>query len=270
MSGIGAVIKKIWQHPLAKGVNVDQATSIETHHLILRSKPLLRRNYLRWYRECLPAHTETRRLPGEVIEIGCGAGFLEEVIPDVVKTDVVDSPYASRVVDAMHMDYPDKSLKCIFLIGVLHHMPQPADFLKEAERCLVSGGRIVMVEPNNSFLQRFLTRYLDHYEFFDDTIKEWINGSAGRMENANLALPWVMFVRDRVRFEKEFPSLKIKNIRYHTFISYIVTGGMTYRSFLPGFSAPLVDGIETIASPFMKKLGTGMTIDLIKASQHPV
>lgn len=122
-----------------------------------------------------------------------------------------------------------------------------------------------MVEPSNNFLQRFVVRYFDHYEYFDDTIEDWVNGSVtGRMTQANMALPWVIFVRDRARFQKEFPTLKIKEIRYHTFLSYAITGGMTCRSFLPSFAAPLIDGIETLARPIMEKVGTQMTIDIVK------
>lgn len=263
-SWFGSFLKKVWQHPLAREIDVDRLDTIKTHRQILQSKPLLYRHYLRWYQECLPAFEETKDLPGDVVEIGCGAGFLEKVIPNLIKTDVVANPYASKVMDAMKLDFGDETLRCIFLMGVLHHVSFPVRFLHEAERCLVPGGRLVMVEGNNNFLQRFLLRHLDHYEYFDDTVEDWINGSTGRMANANTALPWVIFVRDRTRFEREFPALKIKKIRYHTFLSYVVTGGMTYRSFLPSFAAPLVDGIEKLTSPFMEKLGTGMTIDIVK------
>lgn len=257
-------IKKNWQHPLAREIEIDGADAVTIHRQMLESKPLLKRNYVRWYRECLPAYEQTKNLPGDVIEIGSGAGFLEEIIPNLIKTDVVASPYVSKVMDATSLSYGNETLRCIFLIGVLHHIPLPAKFLKEAERCLVPGGRLVVVEPNNSFLQKFLTKNLDHYEYFDDTIQDWINGSTGRMSSANLALPWVIFRRDEVRFKKEFPLLQIKKIRYHTFLSYIVTGGMTYRSFLPGFAGPLVDLVEWLMSPWMKFLGTGMTVDLEK------
>lgn len=263
-SQLGTLIKKVWQHPLAKEIDVDGADAIEVHRRIFLVKPLLYRHFLKLYRECLPAVEETKHLSGEMIEIGSGAGFLEQVIPGLVKTDVSPNPYASRVVDAMKLDFGDESLRCIFLMGVLHHIPLPARFLKEAERCLVPGGRLVMVEPNNNLLHRFLTRYLDHYEYFDDQIEDWVNGSSGRMTNANLALPWIIFFRDRARFEREFPLLKMNPVRYHTFLSYVVTGGMTYRAFLPSFVGPLIDGIEWLASPFMEKLGIAMTIDLVK------
>ena len=219
---------------------------------------------MKWYRDFLKAFEETKGLAGEVIEIGSGAGFLEKVIPGLIKTDVIPNPYAHKVTDAAKLDFGDKSLRCIFLMGVLHHVSFPDRFLEEAQRCLVPGGHLVMMEPNNNFLLRFLSRFLGHYEYFDDQIEDWVNGSTGRMTNANLALPWVIFVRDRARFEKKFPSLKINHIKCHTFLSYLVTGGMTYRSFLPSFTAPLIDGVEFLARPFMKKLGTAMTIDIVK------
>lgn len=258
------LLKRVLQHPLTRGIDVDAANSIEIHRRMIESKPLLYKHYLRWYRECCPAFEETRNLDGDVVEIGCGAGFLERMIPGLIKTDIAPNPFASRVVDAMKLDFPDESLKAVFVISVLHHIPLPGRFLHEAARCLKPGGRLVMLEPSNNFLQRLLTRYFEHYEYFDDTIKDWVNGGDGRMTNANMALPWVIFVRDRARFEREYPSLEIKAIRHHTFFSYIVTGGMTYRSFLPSFASPLIDFVETLARPFMAKIGTMMTIDVVK------
>lgn len=265
-SQIGTLIKKVWQHPLTRGIDIDDGIrTLEVHRQLIRSKPLLRHQYLRWYRECLPAFEETKHLGGDLVEIGCGAGFLEDFMPGLVKTDVVANPFASKVVDAMKLDFPDESLRTVFLLGVLHHIPFPRRFFAEAQRCLKPGGRIVMMEPTNNFVERFLTRYLDHYEYFDDAVEDWVNVSRNRMSQANLALPWVIFIRDRARFEKEFPLLKINAIRYHTFLSYVVSGGMTYRSFLPSFATPLVDLIEYLTRPFMKNIGTMMTIDLAKS-----
>ena len=92
----GAAIKKIWQHPLAKEIQINGADAISIHHRILKTKPLLRRNYQRWYEECLPAYRETENLKGDVIEIGSGAGFLEEFIPNLIKTDVVANPFVTE------------------------------------------------------------------------------------------------------------------------------------------------------------------------------
>ncbi len=261
---LGPMVKTLMQHPLVKSLDVDAEDTIAAHRRMIEAKPLLYRHYVRWYRECLPAYVETKALEGALVEIGSGAGFLDKFIPDLVKTDVVPSAYTTRVVDAMHMDFRDSELRALFLIGVFHHIPQPALFLREAVRCLRPGGRLVLIEPTNNPFQRFLAKHLDHYEYYDDTIADWINGTDGRMSRANLSMAWVIFFRDQARFASEFPALRLLKVRYHTFLSYILSGGMTYRSFLPSFAAPLVDGVEAIASPFMKDLATAMTLDFVK------
>lgn len=259
---LGSTLRRLWGEPRAAGLDVDAASAITVHREILRGKPLLRSCHERWYEECAAALRGTEGLPGDVVEIGSGAGFLEVAIPGVVKTDCVPNPFASRVVDAMAMDFPDASLRGLVLVGVLHHIPSPARFLREAERVLVPGGRLVLIEPNNSPLQRLLAKYLDHYEHWNDRVTEWENGPSGRMVGANLALPWVIVVRDRARFEREFPRLAVRAIRHHTCLSYVISGGMSYRSFLPGAAVPLVNLAERALRPWMRSLGTLMTVEI--------
>lgn len=264
MKRIGSLLKQYWAHPLVRSIDVDQANSIQVHRALIQSKPLLRATYLRWYKEILNVCREIQNLDGDIVEIGSGAGFLEELIPELVKTDAAPNPYAAKIVDAMHLGFSNEELKAIVLIGVLHHLSDPARFLSEAERCLKPGGRLVMIEPNNNWIERWLCRYLNHYECFDLTASDWKNESANRMTMANLAIPWLIFVRDRAKFEKQFPRLQIRNVHPHTFLSYFLSGGMTYRSFLPSFATPLVSGMETILRPAMRLLGTCVTIDIEK------
>jgi len=261
---VGKIVKKMWQHPLVCQLDVDAAHAIEAHRRMIEAKPLLRRHYVRWYRECLPAYEATKNMPGLVVEIGSGGGFLDQFIPELVKTDVVPTANCERVLDAMHMDFEDGEVKNLFLIGAFHHIPVPTKFLQEAQRCLRVGGRLVMIEPTNNPFQRFLAKHLDHYEHYDDKIPEWIDTTWTRMSGANLSLAWVIFFRDRDRFAREFPTLRLKRVRYHTFLSYILSGGMSYRSFLPGFAGPVVDLVEALSAPFMKHLATAMTLDLVK------
>lgn len=261
---IGSLLKKVWMNPLAKGAEVDDGNSVGRHRKILQSNPFLRANYHRWYGELDLALHETESLNGPVVEVGCGASFLEERVPALVKTDSVPNPFAHRQMDAMAMDFPSDSIRAIYLSGVLHHIPDPGKFLSEAERCLQSGGRLVMIEPNNSPIERLLCRYLDHYEYFDDTVEGWVNSEANSMTNANLAIPWVIFFRDRALFEKRFPRLSLKRVRYHTFLAYFISGGMTYKPFLPRFCVPLVNAMEYLFTPFMRVLGTTMTVELVK------
>jgi hypothetical protein len=105
---------------------------------------------------------------------------------------------------------------------------------------------------------------LDHYEFYDSTLTEWETPSAKTMTGANLAMAWIIFIRDADRFHKMFPKLKIKNIRYHTFFAYFVSGGMTYKAFIPASLLPVLDGVERLMAPLGRWLSSMMTIEIEK------
>lgn len=260
----GRLMKWLWGQPLARGIDLESSDAISVHRKIIDSNPILKAQLFKYYADCRKAYDETAELDGTLIEIGSGAGFLDRCIPGLIRTEVVPSPFADRTLDAMNMDLPPESVRCLFLIGVFHHFPEPGKFLGAAERCLQPGGRLVMIEPSNGIPQRILCKILDHYEYFDDKVKEWRNRDSGRLGHANLALPWVIFVRDRSLFDKRFPGLKIRELRYHTFVAQLLSGGWSYRPFVPERALPLVDAVERLARPWMKWVGTTMTIDIEK------
>ncbi len=257
-------ITNLWKHPLASQIDVNEESALEVHRRMIESKPLLMKFFLMRYREFLPALHATEHLSGPIIEVGSGAGFMERVIPQVIKTDILPSPYIDRVMNAMDLDYEDEELRAIFLNGVFHHIAEPIKFFSETQRCLQPGGRLVIVDPNNNYLSHIWSKSIDHYEYYDDKVQEWESPVEKRMTHANLAIAWVIFFRDRKRFEAEFPRLKIKNILYHTFLSYVVTGGMSYRQIIPTCLWPLIRLEEFLLHPFMKWLGGFMTIEIEK------
>lgn len=266
---LGSKFKNWITHPLAKGVDVDSPDRVRVHRAIIDSKPILQAHLNNWYQELLPAERETRNLPGSVVEIGSGAGFLERLIPEVIKTDIVETPFVSRVEDACSLTFQNKSVRALFATGVFHHMKEPAKFLNEAERVLVNGGRLVLVEPHNTFPQKILCKALDHWEYFDDKITSWDSQESDVMTHANLALPWVVFVRDAEIFHKRFPTLRIKAIRYHSLFIHLLSGGTSFKPFVPNYTVPLWQTIEKLMSPMMKLMGTSMTIDIEKIEQAP-
>lgn len=261
---IKAAVRERFLHPLVKEVEVDHPGMVVRHRQILEENRWLKSVYDSWYQDLLRGYWPIRHLQGEAVEIGCGPSFLKTYIPELIPTDVVAHPFAARAMDAMHFDFPDESLKGIFLISVLHHIPQPEIFLQEACRCLKPGGKIFLIEPNRAFLEVFLGKVLSHYEYWNDAVEKWENRDSGRLTHANIALPWVIFIRDRALFEKKFPRLKIRRIHCHTFLSYFISGGFSFKPFLPFFVKPLFDGLEWLAKPLMKRLGCRMTIELEK------
>ncbi len=260
------LLKKIAYHPLAQELDVNEAGAITVHRRILQEKKLMRLVYEHWYAELMRGLEPTSHLAGlPIIELGCGASFLEEYIPGVMKTDCVATPNASLAVNAENMPFEDASVRLFLLTGAMHHMHEPAKFLREAERCLAPGGRVVMIEPTASPVGRWLTRLLHPYEFYDTRAQGWKNSGEGRMKNANCALPWTIFVRDRSQYEAQFPHLVLREKRCHTLLAYYITGGMTYRSLVPAVLAVPYMALEKATWRLLPGLCTLMTIQLEKA-----
>jgi SAM-dependent methyltransferase len=246
----------------------DPLRRIPVHRQLIESKPLLREGYVHWYRELIPADRETAHLEGDIVEIGCGPSFLEQYIPGLLKTDSVPNPFAHRTIDAMRMDFPDASLRAICALGVVHHLPHPTRFFAEAARCLKPGGFLAIVEPSQQYpipgFPKRLFAALEHYEYFDDAVESWDNAGAGNMSGANLALPWVIFERDRARFAAMFPSLRIRRVRYHSPLSHFLAGAFSLRSMVPRAGVPAVFALERGLARLAPRLGAMMTVHIEK------
>jgi SAM-dependent methyltransferase len=189
-------------------------------------------------RSSLPA------LEGIVVELGSGAGFMDEVIDGLITSEVFATPGASLVLDGTKLPFGAASLRAIAMTDVFHHIPEPRRFLAEALRCLKPGGRVIMVEPwvtrwSTLVYQRF------HHEPFLPEARTWEFPSSGPLSGANGALPWMIFERDRAIFEREFPRLRIVRIRPLMPLAYLLSGGVSMRSLAPGVAYPPWRAVES-------------------------
>lgn len=223
--------------------DLDDPRTTLAHLEIIKSKPFLKRLYIRWYSIL---YERTRNLPGgRYLEIGSGGGFLKDIHPEFITSDIMPLPHCDVVLSAEKLPYADNELAAIVMVNVLHHIPNPEKFIAEAQRTLVAGGKIVMIEPANTPVSRLIYRNF-HHEPFEPGAPGWKLEAGGPLSNANGANPWIIFERDRELFEKEFPKLSIKNIQYHTPFAYLVSGGLTLKSVVPGWAFGFVRGLEQV------------------------
>jgi hypothetical protein len=68
--------------------------------------------------------------------------------------------------------------------------------------------------------------------------------STGPLSGSNQAIPWIVFVRDRCKFESLFPELSIERIRPFMPFRYLVSGGVGLRNLMPGFTHAAWAGLE--------------------------
>jgi SAM-dependent methyltransferase len=252
------MLRSILAHPLTRGRSIDDPVTTDLRRSIITSKPFLRAIYEDWYQSIVARIPDST---GAVLELGSGAGFFQQFVPDVITSEVFECAGVQLVADAQNLPFSDGELRAIVMTDVLHHIPNVAAFFREATRCLRSGGAVIMVEPWVSPWSNLIYTHL-HHEPFEPEVEQWDFPAKGPLSDANGALPWIVFDRDRKRFEEEFPHLKIKEVRPMMPFRYLVSGGVSMRALMPGWTTPLWKTIEKACEPQMKRLAMFSLISL--------
>jgi SAM-dependent methyltransferase len=225
------MIRGGWTEPLARGVPLGSTEAAEIQRRILRTKPSLHRVYEQVYAKLLDA-AETY-VPGAQVrvELGSGGGFLHELEPSIVASDVRPVPGLDVVFDGRHLPFRDASVDAVLAMFVVHHIPGIRLFFAELVRVLPSGGALVAVEAYWSPMAKLIYKHM-HPEPFDQHADRWEFESTHPMMS-NQAMSYLLLARDRAMFEREFPELEIIEVGAFGGPSYVLTGGIWKQKLLP-------------------------------------
>jgi SAM-dependent methyltransferase len=225
-------------------------------------RPLTREVYHRYFeaigRELAPGL--------RTVEIGGGAGNLKSFRPDVRVSDIVATPYVDFVADALELPLADGAADNLILVDVLHHLPRPARFFREAARVLRPGGRVVMLEPYISLFSRVVFR-LAHPEPVDLTadplpVADVPVFHADGPFASNQAIPTLLFARDRARFEQRFPQLRVRTAQLDSVFVYPLSGGFSGPCMVPRFAYGAAWAVERVLSPLRRWLAFRLLVTL--------
>lgn len=243
-------MKRWLAHPLTRGLDVDDPRTTQLRRQVIQTKGFLRQIYQEWYTSIAAALPGG---PGAVLELGSGAGFLSDYIPALISSELFYCPGVRLVADGQQLPFATGALRGIVMTDVLHHLPQPRRFFAEAARGVCPGGVLVLIEPWATPWSSWVYRHLHHEPFRPDAT-EWEFPSTGPLSGANGALPYILFERDRGQFEREFPLWRLERLNLLMPFRYLVSGGVSLRSLMPGWSFALWRGLETALQPWMPSL----------------
>ena len=252
-------LNRIFIDSPARNVDLDAPENTLCQASIIRNKPFLKQ----FYQDCYSSISKLlpEKISGPVIELGSGGGFLKDYIPGLITSEILAVSTVDIQLDGQAMPFKDESVRAIVMLDVFHHIPRPATFLTQAAHILKQGGRLIMIEPWVTAWSRFVYRYL-HHEPFVPEAKDWDFQKGGPLTSANSALPWIVFHRDRKKFEDRFPEWQVIRISLHTPFCYLLSGGLVFKSIMPAASYPLCRRFEKWLQPFNHLLSMFATIVL--------
>lgn len=232
------------------GVTAAVTAELEKHRRVWRRRPLLRSAY-GWAWAELAAFA----IPGPTLEIGCGCGNFDGVLPRCWKSDIIALPWADLAADAMRLPFRDGALANIVGTDVLHHLPRPIELLEQAARALRPDGRLLLLEPYTSSVSYPVYRYV-HREAAD------LRHGVAECDGVNQAIPTLLFCRHREEVASRVPQFQIIHCQPRDALVYPLSGGYSYPALLPAFMGRWAWRVERRLRPLMGVIGFRLAIAL--------
>lgn len=241
--------------PKLQGVDLQGFERIALHAEILAEKPLIRDVFKEFYDTAISLdRVYFGDVAGARIELGAGTSLFKKYYGDVISTDVQPAPHLDAVIDAEKMNLGDESVRVLFGINCFHHFPNPCRFFAELLRVVKPGGGCVLIDPYFGLLSRLLYKRLFSSEAYDPTVLDWgycVEQAKG--SRPNQALSYLVFFRDRGKFDALFPQLEIVHARVlPNYLRYLLSGGLNFRQIIPTFAGPLLRAFEGALSPLAR------------------
>ena len=235
---------------------------IEKNHRLWNRKPILRRCYIEFH-QLMAAYLS--RLPnGKIVELGAGMGNIHESIPDCIRTDLFPYPWIDQVENAYKLTFADASLSNILMVDVFHHLRYPGSALKEFQRALEPGGRVIMMEPGMSALGCIVFGLLHPEPIGAAKEFQWFAPESWSADNIDYYAAQGNATRIFVKkgFAPELKDWKIIEVKRIPALAYAASGGYSGPQLYPLFAYPFVKFLEKLMQPFPVIFATRLLVVL--------
>lgn len=240
---------------------------IESNRLSWERKPVLRTVYRDFYSQIRSKLIE-RPAAALNVEIGSGIGNIKEHLPDCITTDLFPNPGIDRVENAYRLSFREDSVANLILFDVWHHLEYPANFLAEATRVLIPGGRLIVMDPAMSWTGQLIYG-LFHHEPLGRDIR-FLEEPVELRELETLPYFAAQSSAHRLLWRREAPGLlegwQIVEIDRITSFAYLASGGFRGPQLYPFAALPFVKMVDRALGIFPAVFAARLLVVLSKES----
>ncbi|MBI3173102.1 MAG: methyltransferase domain-containing protein [Chloroflexi bacterium] len=203
---------------------------------------------------------------GPSVELGSGMGSIHEVLPDCIRTDLFPYPWLDQVENAYKLNFANAALSNLLMVDVFHHLRYPGTALKEFQRVLQPGGRVIMMEPGLSLLGHLVYGPL-HVEPIGKAVDlQWSAPEGWSPDDMDYYAAQGNATRIFVQkyFAERLGDWNILEVKRIAALAYVASGGYSGPQLYPTAAYPLMKSIEKIFQPFPALFATRLLVVLEK------
>lgn len=227
------------------------------------AKPLLWRAYHDMHKEIAQ---ELAHVTGLTAELGSGIGNIKEVIPDCLRTDLFPNPWLDQTENAYALSFKDQSVANLILFDVFHHLRYPGTALRELERVLAPGGRILIYEPCMGLMGRLVFGVFHHEPIALNDEITWLapEGWSPHQVDYYAAQGNASRVFTTSAMKQPISGLLPIKVKRFAQLSYVASGGYSKNQLYPDRAYPTMRQLDRALDALPSLFATRMLIVLEK------
>jgi SAM-dependent methyltransferase len=236
---------------------------IDKNYALWNRKPLLRMVYADLY-QTMAHHLSL--VDGQSVELGSGMGSIHEVLPDCIRTDLFPYPWLDQVENAYKLTFADATLSNLLMVDVFHHLRYPGTALKEFQRVLQPGGRVIMMEPGLSLLGHLVYGPLHVEAIGKAADMQWSAPEGWSADDMDYYAAQGNATRIFVQkhFAERLGDWNVIEVKRIAALAYVASGGYSGPQLYPTSAYRLMKAIEELFQPFPALFATRLMVALEK------
>ena len=211
-------------------------------------KPLLQAVYRGFYQRI--ASRLNTEAAGLTVELGSGMGNIKEVVPECITTDIFPNEWLDRQENAYRLSFETGTVANLILFDVWHHLQYPGTALREFERVLSPGGRLILFEPAMGLLGRLVYAAGHHEPVALHQPIEWFAPDGFSADDARYFAAQSHAHRIFVRRETgaELRAWDVIEVCPFSSLAYLLSGGFSKPQLCSVHALPLLNRIDRVLS----------------------